>query len=92
MDKHKISISFSREYEELYNYLKDMPNRSNFICQMLKKNLNIDNIETNNLEEIIEKAVIRALEKHSNISINYRDVVREDEISDADRELINNLF
>lgn len=90
MDKRKLSISFSVEYEYLYNYLKDMPNRSNFICQTLKKNLNGCN-EQSDLEEIVERAVIKAIEKQGNININSRTVNKQD-VSDEDRDLINNLF
>lgn len=92
MDKHKISVSLSREYEDLYNALKDMPNRSNFICKILSNNFKKCD-DQSNLEEIIERAVIKALEKHNVINVNYNSSdAKKDEISDEDRDLINNLF
>lgn len=93
MDKHKLSISFSSEYEELYNYLKNMKNRSSLICKVLSENLNNSNNKSNDLEEIIERAVIKALEKHNVTNANYNSSdAKKDEISDEDRDLINNLF
>ena len=93
MDKHKISISFSSEYEELYDYLKNMKNRSSLICKILRENLNNPNNKSDDLEEIVERAVIKALEKHNITTVNYNSSdAKKDEISDEDRDLINNLF
>ena len=93
MDKHKLSISFSSEYDELYNYLKNMKNRSSIICKVLNENLNISNNKSEDLEEIVERALIKALEKHNVTNVNYNSSdAKKDEISDEDRDLINNLF
>ena len=93
MDKHKLSISFSSEYDELYNYLKNMKNRSSIICKVLNETLNISNNKSEDLEEIVERALIKALEKHNVINVNYNSSdAKKDEISDEDRDLINNLF
>lgn len=90
MDKHKISISFSKEYEDLYNSLKDMPNRSNFICKILSNNFNKYD-EQSDLEEIVERAIIKALAKNGGVSQEI-EKIKESEVSDEDRELINSLF
>lgn len=90
MDKHKVSVSFSKEYEDLYNYIKDMPNRSNFICKILSNNFKKYD-DQNNLEEIVERAVIKALAKNGGISQEV-EKIKESEVSDEDRELINSLF
>lgn len=93
MEKHKLSISFSVEYEELYNNLKKMKNRSSLICKVLSENLNISSSNSSDLEEIVERAVIKALEKHNVKTVNYNiNDINKDEISDEDRDLINNLF
>ncbi len=84
MDKHKISVSFSKEYEDLYNSLKDVSNRSNFICKILSNNFKKYD-EQSDLEEIVERALIRALEKHSVNNVNYNSSdAKKDEISDED--------
>lgn len=90
MDKHKISVSFSKEYDELYNALKDMPNRSNFICKILSNNFKKYD-DQSNLEEIVERAVIKALSRNGDISQDV-EKTKESEVSDEDRELINSLF
>lgn len=90
MDKHKISVSFSKEYDELYNALKDMPNKSNFICKILSNNFKKYD-DQNNLEEIIERAVIKALTKNGGV-IQDIEKIKESDVSDEDRELINSLF
>ena len=93
MDKRKLSISFSVEYEALYDYLKNIPNRSSLICKVLNENLNISSSNSSELEEIVERAVIKALEKHNVTNVNYNNSdAKKDEISDEDRDLINNLF
>lgn len=93
MDKRKLSISFSVEYEPLYDYLKNIPNRSSLICKVLSENLNISSSNSSDLEEIVERAVIKALEKHNVTNVNYNSSdAKRDEISDEDRDLINNLF
>lgn len=93
MGKHKLSISFSAEYEDLYNNLKKMKNRSSLICNVLSKNLNISSNNSSDLEEIVERAVIKALEKYNvtTVNCNISDAMK-DEISNEDRDLINNLF
>lgn len=91
MDKHKLSISFSSEYEELYNHLKKMKNRSSFICKALNENLNISSNYSSDLEEIVERAVIKALSRNGSVSEAVKEVKQSD-VSNEDRELINSLF
>lgn len=90
MDKRKISVSFSKEYDELYNALKDMPNRSNFICKILSNNFKKYD-DQDNLEKIIERAVIKALTRNGGV-IQDIEKIKESDVSDEDRELINGLF
>ena len=90
MNKHKLSISFSKEYSELYNFLKDKNDRSNFVCKILNEYLK-ENKDIN-LEEIVERAVAKALRNHNIITVNSGKLDKEDEIRQEDKELINNLF
>jgi len=78
MNKHKLSISFSKEYFELYNLLKDKSNRSNLVCKILNKYLK-ENKDIN-LEEIVERAVAKALRNHNIITVNSSKLDKEDEI------------
>lgn len=92
-DKKKLTISFAEEYVDLYNFLKDKKDRSNFVCNILNSYLKNDCSE----EEKIERAVTRALSKY-NFSINNKqDDIEEkngedDSVTQADKDLIKNLF
>ncbi|MFD3156701.1 hypothetical protein ACFIJ5_07545 [Haloimpatiens sp. FM7330] len=90
MDKRKISISFSKEYEDLYEHIKYMNNRSNFICQAIKEKLYKDT-SNNDLQELIETALIKVLSTSPNINID-SNISKRNIISEQDKELINNIF
>ena len=91
--KKKLTISFAEEYEELYNFLKSKKDRSCFVCNILSNYLKGDCSE----EEKIEKAVVKALSKY-NFSINNKQGNieekngKDDSITQADKDLIKNLF
>lgn len=91
MDKRKISISFSKEYEDLYEHIKDINNRSNFICQAIKEKLYKDASTDANLEKIIETTLVKVLSSSHNINIAST-ISEENIISEDDKKLINNLF
>lgn len=90
--KKKLTISFAEEYADLYNFLKDKKDRSNFVCNILKSYLKNDCNE----EEKIERAVTRALSKYNFSSANKQENTEEkneeDSITQADKDLIKNLF
>lgn len=88
MDKRKISISFSKEHEDLYEYIKDTPNRSRFICEAIRDKINGDK-PSNNFDESIEKALIKALSSYSLPSVYNQQ--RED-LSEEYKDLISSLF
>lgn len=90
MNKHKLSISFSKEYSKLYNFLKGKNDRSNFVCKILNEYLK-ENKDIN-LEQIVERAVAKALRNHNIITVNSSKLDKEDEIRQEDKDLIKNLF
>ena len=53
MKKHKISISFAKNYEDVYEFLIEKPNISQFICQVVRDKM-FEN-EYSSLEEKVEK-------------------------------------
>lgn len=90
--KKKLTISFAEEYEELYNFLKEKKDRSCFVCNILNSYLKNNCSQ----EELIERAVTKALSKY-NFSINNKqeDIEEnneEDDVTQADKDLIKNLF
>lgn len=87
--KKKLTISFAEEYEELYNLLKEKKDRSSFICNILNNHLKNGCSE----EELIERAVARALSKYNfSINSNEEKKVEDDSVTQADKDLIKNLF
>ena len=61
MKKHKISISFSKNYEDVYNFLIEKPNISQFICEIVREKMLQE--QDNSLEKQVEKIVEKLLEK-----------------------------
>ena len=49
MKKRKISVSFSKNYEDVYEFLMEKPNISQFICEVMLEGKN------KSLEEQVEK-------------------------------------
>ncbi len=89
--KKKLTISFAEEYEELYNFLKDKKDRSCFVCTILNSYLKNDCTQ----EELIEKAVTKALSKYNFASINKQEQTEGKNIGDVtqeDKNLIKSLF
>lgn len=68
-----------------------MNNRSNFICQAIKEKLYKDASPDTNLEKIIETALVKVLSSSSNINID-SNIAEKNELSEQDKELINNIF
>lgn len=91
MTKHRLTISFSNQYEDIYYQLKEMKDRSTFVCKILNEYLKNDCSE----EEKIERAVIKALSKYDFSIINKQENIEEkneEEITQEDKDLIKNLF
>jgi metal-responsive CopG/Arc/MetJ family transcriptional regulator len=44
----RMSVSFSEDYKDEYNFLQNLPNKSKFICEAIKKCLE----DTENLSPI----------------------------------------
>lgn len=91
MTKHRLTISFSNQYEDIYYQLKEMKDRSTFVCKILNEYLKNGCSE----EEKIERAVIKALSKYDFSIINKQENIEEkneEEITQEDKDLIKNLF
>lgn len=62
MAKNKISISFSKCNQDIYQYLKSKDNISNYICLLVKKDMNLSNIDDdleNRIENILHKLLLK---------------------------------
>lgn len=93
MTKHRLTISFSNQYEDIYYQLKEMKDRSTFVCNILNEYLKNYCSE----EEKIERAVTKALSKYNFVSINKQENIEEkngedDFVIQEDKDLIKKLF
>ena len=91
MTKHRLTISFSNQYEDIYYQLKEMKDRSTFVCKILNEYFKKECSE----EEKIERAVTKALSKYNFANINKQENIEENngaEVTQADKDLIKNLF
>jgi hypothetical protein len=92
MSKHKISISLSSNYNDVYEFLKTKPNVSNYVCEVIREKINTPGNATN-LENKIEEIVNRLLkEKNVSVSNNTVSPNSTEVITSADMDLIKNLF
>ncbi len=92
MAKHKISISFSSAYEDVYNYLKRKPNISNYICEIIREKMN-DTGNDLDLERKIEEIINKVIsEKGLSIFDNTTKSSPSENLSTEELDLIKNLF
>lgn len=99
--KNKITISFAKEYTDLYYFLKDKKDRSNFICNLLNSNIASLDGEEKKLEEVIEKTLIEVLSRYDFSKVKNNNNFdgysnnnneKEEELTQEDKDLINILF
>lgn len=93
MKKRKISISFSKNYEDIYDFLIEKPNISQFICQVVKEKMFQEQEDTleKQVERIIEKLISDKgiyVESPSPNTLQTTDNMLKDE----DKDLIDSLF
>lgn len=55
--QNKITISFGKEFDDVYRFLKDKPNVSRFICEAVRDKMTGDDLEVK-----IEKILVRILD------------------------------
>ena len=97
MKKRKISVSFSKNYEDVYEFLIKKPNISQFICEVIKAKMLED--EDRSLEEQVEKILDRLIAERglstANISSDSLDTTllgTTDTLNNEDKNLIDSLF
>jgi hypothetical protein len=90
--KHKISISFAKNYEDVYEFLIKKPNISQFICEVVREKMFED--QSNSLEEQVEKILNGLLAERglSNINISSKSLNTIDILKNEDKDLIDSLF
>ncbi|MFL0251146.1 hypothetical protein ACJDT4_11985 [Clostridium neuense] len=96
MATNKISISFCEYYSDVYNYLKNKPNISNFICELVKTQMTDTNTKCQDLRSEIEKIIDDILKDKQLIietqSENNTSTVKQNALTKDDISLIKELF
>ena len=93
MKKRKISISFSKNYEDVYDFLIKKPNISQFICQVVRERIiqeQEDSLE-NQVERIVKRLILEKGLYIENLPPNDFGTAT-DILENEDKDLINSLF
>ncbi|MBB2482475.1 hypothetical protein H5P36_20090 [Bacillus sp. APMAM] len=90
-ERLRLSISFREEYRHIYEHLQRQPNRSDYICRILDKEI----VQEKSLEEQI--AHILNLISNKRFIVNSEIVAEssektEQQLQNEDIDLINTLF
>lgn len=88
MAKLKLSISFRKQYEHLYRYLMDQPNRSDYICRLIQS----DMIKKPEVDESVIRRVFMEILQSQIPSNPIPTAQMEDQMAKDDIELLNRLF
>lgn len=95
MKKRKISVSFSKNYEDVYEFLMKKPNISQFICEVVRDKMFED--QDSSLEKQIEQILGKLIEEKGfsiantpSKSLNTIDTI--DTLKNEDKDLIDSLF
>ena len=93
MKKRKISVSFSKNYEDVYEFLMEKPNISQFICEVMLEGKNKSLEEQ--VEQILDKLIAERGLSTTNISsgsLNTTLLGTTDTLNNEDKNLIDSLF
>ncbi|WP_339253838.1 hypothetical protein NSQ43_05755 [Sporosarcina sp. FSL W8-0480] len=85
----RLSISFREEYRYIYNHLRKQPNRSDYICRILQKEI----AEEKSLEKQMSHLLSLISERYVMNLENVAEIGKtEQKLENEDIELINTLF
>ena len=97
MKKHKISISFAKNYEDVYEFLIEKPNISQFICEVVRDKMFEG--KDKSLEEQVEKILNKLIAERGITTTNILTNSLEtpplgtiDILKNEDKDLIDSLF
>jgi hypothetical protein len=96
MPTNKISISFSHHHIDIYDYLKSKENISNYICQLVRADMNRKDTLNPELEIKIEELIKKILKENDySFDNNFQSSTSQNiinSLTDDDKSLINNFF
>lgn len=97
MKKRKISVSFSKNYQDVYEFLIKKPNISQFICEVIKERMleEQNNSLEKQVEQILDKLIAERGLSIANISsgtLNSASLGTIGKLKNEDKDLIDSLF
>lgn len=86
----RVSISFKQQYRHIYEHLKSVPNKSDYVAQAVEAHMNNESMA---LHDQIRKIVMEILQKSSVSHENHISALQNgNSISTEDADLLNQLF
>ncbi|WP_019123909.1 hypothetical protein [Brevibacillus massiliensis] len=85
----RLSISFKEQYRHIYEHLKSVPNKSDYIAQAVEAYMNHG---SSDLHDQIREIVMEILQKSPVSYVNQSNIEQSDVLSKEDAELLNQLF
>ena len=90
MDKRmRLSISFKQQHRHIYEHLKSVPNKSDYIAQAVEAYMSH---ESTALHDQIRDIVMEILQKSPVSFANQSNIEQSDVLSKEDAKLLNQLF
>lgn len=91
--RHRLSISFKKEYSHIYEHLKTIPNKSDFIGKAVEAYMSGGHSAIPN-EEDIRKIIMEILQNEGNLPVSPTQPLspNHNQISDEDIDMIAQLF
>lgn len=90
-ERLRLSISFREEYRHIYEHILKQPNKSDYICRILQKEMERDKCLEEKIESLLsiftENRIILTPEFLSNSTTK-----GEQELQNEDIDLLNTLF
>jgi len=85
----RLSISFKQQHRHIFEHLKSIPNKSDYIAKAVEFYMNHC---SSDLHDQIREIVLEILQKSSVHYVNQPNIEQSDFLSKEDAELLNQLF
>ncbi len=90
MDKRmRLSISFKQQHRHIFEHMKSVPNKSDYICKAVEFYMNHGHSD---LHDQIREIVMEILQKSPVPCANQSNIEQSNVLSKEDAELLNQLF
>ena len=88
-NRMRLSISFKQQHRHIFEHLKSVPNKSDYISKAVESYMNLGHSD---LHDQIREIVLEILQKSPVSFENQSNIEQSDVLSKEDAELLNQLF